>query len=140
MKTSLSLSVAALASTTLALPEPWGAGSKGKHWSKNKHDVVPFTSKYSIIATPDQVVNATQDGEFVFTGGPPLRNHHTILSNYMLTVYQGAIGYYDFGINSDHNLICYNIHLYGFRGEYESAADTASASPPPSSLSSTPPA
>lgn len=40
--------------------------------------------------------------------------------------HQGAKGYYDFGINSKKNVICYNIRLYGFRGEYESAADTAS--------------
>lgn len=43
-----------------------------------------------------------------------------------LTLSQGAIGYYDFGINSDYNVICWQIRLNGFRGKYESAADTAS--------------
>jgi len=31
-----------------------------------------FTSTYSVIATPDQVVNATEDGSIVYTGGLPV--------------------------------------------------------------------
>lgn len=38
---------------------------------------------------------------------------------------QGAIGYYDLGLNSYTNTICYNITLIGFRGNYQSPALTA---------------
>ena len=38
---------------------------------------------------------------------------------------------YDFGINSDKDIICYDIRLYGFRGKYESPADTASTKTEP---------
>ena len=65
-----------------------------------------FTSSYHILATPDQVVNGTTSP--VFTGGLP-----------------GAQATYDFGINSDLDLICYSIKLTGFRGEYQSPARTA---------------
>jgi len=65
-----------------------------------------FTSTYAVVATPDQVVNGTTNP--VFTGGLP-----------------GSIGYYNFGINSDLDLICWNIKLIGFSGEYQSAAKTA---------------
>ena len=108
MKTSHIATLAVLAASALALPEPQRHGKgKGKVCGKDKKE---FTSTYSVVATPDQVVNATADGEgFYYTGGLP-----------------GAIGYYDFGINSKKNLLCYEITLYGFRGEYESAADTAS--------------
>lgn len=50
--------------------------------------------------------------------------YHRFIAN-ILPSQQGAKGYYDFGINSDYNLICYHIKLTGFRGEYESAANTA---------------
>ncbi|KAK3063495.1 hypothetical protein LTS18_015063 [Coniosporium uncinatum] len=63
-----------------------------------------FTSDYRVVATPGQVVDTNN----VRTGGLP-----------------GAIGFYNYGINSDENVICYNITLYGFRGEYQSAANTA---------------
>ncbi|KAM0240915.1 hypothetical protein ACHAP5_007714 [Fusarium lateritium] len=63
-----------------------------------------FTSTYEITATPNQVV----DAENKFTGG--LKNSH---------------GLFKFGINSHEDIICYNITLYGFRGEYESLANTA---------------
>ena len=62
-----------------------------------------FTSTYHIVATPDQVVNGTTP-----TGG-----------------LSGVTGYYDFGINSDLDLICWYIKLVGFRGEYQSPAKTA---------------
>ncbi|KAF4995656.1 hypothetical protein FGRMN_4966 [Fusarium graminum] len=73
---------------------------------KPKASNVPFTftSTYEIVATPDQVV----DSENKFTGG--LKNSH---------------GLFKYGINSHENIICYNITLYGFRGEYESLANTA---------------
>jgi hypothetical protein len=62
-----------------------------------------FTSTYHIVATPDQVINGTTP-----TGGLP-----------------GCTGFYDFGINSDIDLICWSIKLVGFRGEYQSPARTA---------------
>ncbi|KAL8920100.1 MAG: hypothetical protein Q9208_006453 [Pyrenodesmia sp. 3 TL-2023] len=68
--------------------------------------VFQFTSTYHILATPDQVVNGTTNP--VPTGGLP-----------------GAQATYDFGINADLDLICYNIKLTGFRGEYRSPAKTA---------------
>jgi len=63
-----------------------------------------FTSTYVVIATPDQVV----DSENQFTGG-----------------LEGAKGIYKFGINSKDDTICYKITLFGFEGEYESPANTA---------------
>lgn len=77
-------------------PYPFGNGD-GKNGPFN------FTSTYNIVATPDQVVNGT-----TFTGGLP-----------------GTIGYFNYGINSDLDLICWNIKLVGFRGEYQSPARTA---------------
>lgn len=65
-----------------------------------------FTSTFHIEATPDQVVNGTTDPKP--TGGLP-----------------GTFATYDFGINSDIDLICYNIKLVGFRGEYQSMARTS---------------
>ncbi|KAH7014708.1 hypothetical protein B0J12DRAFT_714751 [Macrophomina phaseolina] len=62
-----------------------------------------FTSSYKVVATPDQVVNGTTP-----TGG-----------------LKDAIGYYNFGINSNDNTICYHITLHNFRGEYQSPARTA---------------
>jgi len=64
-----------------------------------------FTSTYHIVATPDQVVNGTQN---VRTGGLP-----------------GAMGIYDFGVNTETDTICYHITLTGFRGDYQSPAKTA---------------
>ncbi|KAL0943501.1 CHRD superfamily protein [Colletotrichum truncatum] len=63
-----------------------------------------FTSSYHIVATPDQVV----DNNNTATGG-----------------LAGAIGYYSYGINSWEDVICYNITLVNFQGEYQSPALTA---------------
>ncbi|KAF7549193.1 hypothetical protein G7Z17_g6538 [Cylindrodendrum hubeiense] len=63
-----------------------------------------FTSTFNIIATPDQVVGADN----LPTGG---------LAN--------AKGIFRFGLNSRENIICYNITLTGFRGNYQSLAKTA---------------
>lgn len=68
--------------------------------------VFNFTSTYSIVATPDQVVNGTTNP--VFTGG-----------------LAGCTGFYNYGINVDLDLICYSITLTGFRGEFQSPALTA---------------
>ncbi|KAI5853027.1 hypothetical protein DFP73DRAFT_470322, partial [Morchella snyderi] len=63
-----------------------------------------FTSTYSVIATSNQVVNAT---------------------NMAVMGEKNAVGYFNFGINSDENVICYNITLLGVTGEYQSPANTA---------------
>ncbi|KAL8850078.1 MAG: hypothetical protein Q9221_005004 [Calogaya cf. arnoldii] len=70
------------------------------------NSVIPFTSTFHVLATPDQVVNGSTNP--TFTGGLP-----------------GAQATYDFGLNVDLDLICYNIRLTGFRGEYQSPARTA---------------
>ena len=80
-------------------PPGTGAGKSGAC----RNGPFKFTSTYSIVATPDQVVNGTTP-----TGGLP-----------------GCTGFYDFGINADLDLICYSIKLVGFRGNYSSLARTA---------------
>ncbi|KAF2689842.1 hypothetical protein K458DRAFT_412701 [Lentithecium fluviatile CBS 122367] len=66
-------------------------------------DLFHFTSTHSIHALPENVVNDTTP-----TGG-----------------LAGASGIFNFGINSHANMICYNITLHNFQGEFESPADTA---------------
>ncbi|BBG03983.1 MULTISPECIES: CHRD domain-containing protein [Pseudonocardia] len=63
-----------------------------------------FTSMYTVMATPDTIIN--NDGESV--PGQP-----------------GATGEFNFRINSDDEIICYDITLRGVTGEYESPAKTA---------------
>lgn len=63
-----------------------------------------FTSAFTAMATPDQVLNA--DG--VATPGEP-----------------GATGTFTFRINSDENIVCYDITLEGVTGDYKSPAKTA---------------
>lgn len=63
-----------------------------------------FTSAFTVMATPDQVIN--NDG--VATPGE-----------------EGASGTFTFRINSDEDIICYDITLTGVTGEYESPAKTA---------------
>lgn len=131
MKFSLAVA-ASMAATTMASPiigDIFGSKHWGNKWGNNKdegkssspssshpssltltlHPVAKkspfeFTSTYEIVATPDQVVDANN----TFTGG-----------------LKGAKGLYKFGINSNENVICYNITLTGFKGDYESPADTA---------------
>ena len=62
-----------------------------------------FTSTHSIHAVPEEVVNGTEP-----TGG-----------------LAGASGTFAFGINSAANMICYNITLHNFQGEFDSPATTA---------------
>ncbi|KAL8677032.1 MAG: hypothetical protein Q9186_006495 [Xanthomendoza sp. 1 TL-2023] len=88
------------------LPPATGGNPPNCPATSNPNPVFNFTSTYHILATPDQVVNGTTDP--VFTGGLP-----------------GSQATYDFGINVDLDLICYNIKLTGFRGEYQSPAKTA---------------
>ena len=85
---------------------PPGTGGTPPNCPPVGNPVIPFTSTFHVLATPDQVVNGTTNP--VFTGG-----------------LEGAQATYDFGINVDLDLICYNIRLTGFRGEYQSPARTA---------------
>lgn len=62
-----------------------------------------FTSAFTVMATPDEVVD---EGEAA--PGEP-----------------GATGQFNFRINSDLNIICYDITLEGVTGDYESPARTA---------------
>lgn len=62
-----------------------------------------FSSTHFIQAVPEQVVNGTE-----LTGG-----------------LAGASGNFNFGINSAANMICYNITLHNFQGEFDSPATTA---------------
>lgn len=66
-----------------------------------------FSSTYSVLATPDQVVNGTGTATTP-TGGLP-----------------GARGVFVYGIMSSTNTICYNIAITGFQGTYQSLARTA---------------
>lgn len=62
-----------------------------------------FSSMHMVQATPDQVVDGTTP-----TGGVA-----------------GASGTFNFGINAAMNMICYNITLHNFQGDFESPATTA---------------
>ncbi|KKY26921.1 hypothetical protein UCRPC4_g01387 [Phaeomoniella chlamydospora] len=62
-----------------------------------------FTSVFKVVATPDQVVNGTT----------PVPGQ------------EGAVGYFNFGFNSEQDVVCYNITLYGVTGAYQSPAITA---------------
>jgi hypothetical protein len=63
-----------------------------------------FTSTYTLVATPDKVIGAQNNSAPGETG---------------------AIGYYNYGINSELDIICYNITLTGVTGPYDSPAITA---------------
>lgn len=63
-----------------------------------------FTSAFTVMATPDQVI----DNDGVATPGQ-----------------EGATGTFDFRINSELEIICYDITLSGVSGDYESPAKTA---------------
>ena len=62
-----------------------------------------FSSTHFVHAVPEEVVNGTEA-----TGG-----------------LAGASGTFNFGINSASNMICYNITLHNFQGEFDSPATTA---------------
>ncbi|KAI4606195.1 hypothetical protein J4E83_010216 [Alternaria metachromatica] len=62
-----------------------------------------FSSTHFVHAVPEEVVNGTEP-----TGG-----------------LAGASGTFNFGINSASNMICYNITLHNFQGEFDSPATTA---------------
>ncbi|KAF2182375.1 hypothetical protein K469DRAFT_711943 [Zopfia rhizophila CBS 207.26] len=113
MKTSTLSSIASLALGASAVPLDINNGrislqlnidlSQDAFAANQLADLFTFTSMHSVHATPDQVVNETTP-----TGG-----------------LAGASGIFNFGINSGANVICYNITLHNFQGEFESPADTA---------------
>jgi hypothetical protein len=63
-----------------------------------------FTSTYHVEAKPENVVDSNNNP----TGG-----------------LEGSSGIFKFGINSNDNVICYNITITGFRGDYQSPASSA---------------
>jgi hypothetical protein len=79
-----------------------GQGAAGADALDANH-LFAFTSMHMINAVPEEVVNGTEP-----TGG-----------------LAGASGTFNFGINSAANMICYNITLHNFQGEFESPATTA---------------
>ena len=103
-------SAALVAASPCTPPSKWGKSYGGKwdqEWDRDHDSEYKFTSKYSNVATPDQVYNATG-----FVGGQP-----------------GAIGYFDFGINGEKDLICYVC----------SPSQSICTSPPPAALTFMPP-
>lgn len=91
MKVTAALSALALLPLALAAPKsgkscPVTKPKPGPEKGDLKDFPFCFTSTYQIVATPDQVVNANNTA----TPGQP-----------------GAIGYYNYGIQSEMNLICW---------------------------------
>merc|ERR1739841_303284 len=100
------------------MPEKYGDDKKyddkkydDKKDDKKDHDMdgafpFEFTSTYTVYATPDTIISATD--------GP-------------VPGVEGASGTFKFGINSEHDYICYNIELFGYPEgfEYSSPANTA---------------
>ena len=104
MKASiLSGALALLVASTSAAPTDYYPPSGKCEGRDCQNGPFKFTSTYHVVATPDQVVNGTTP-----TGGLP-----------------GCTGFYDLGINSDMDLICWSIKLVNFRGDYQSPALTA---------------
>ncbi|CAI6282670.1 unnamed protein product [Periconia digitata] len=62
-----------------------------------------FSMMQNVVAVPEEVVNGTEP-----TGG-----------------IAGASGTFNFGLNAAMDMICYNITLVGFQGEFDSPATTA---------------
>jgi len=71
--------------------------------AKDKKQLFDFTSTFFVNAIPENVVNGTEP-----TGG-----------------IAGASGTFNFGINSKLNMICYDITLHNFEGDFSSPATTA---------------
>ena len=93
----LTIGGAAAAAATLIVAAPAAAETTVPEPSS-------FTSAFTVMATPDQVI--ANDGAAV--AGEP-----------------GATGTFDFRINSDTEVICYDITLRGVTGDYQSPAKTA---------------
>jgi len=84
---TIASAIVALSTLSAATPTPSWNDWKGKG-PKAAMSPFEFTSVYKVVATPDQVINGT-----VVTPGEP-----------------GAIGYFNFGINSYLDTICYVRH------------------------------
>jgi hypothetical protein len=93
----LTIGGAAAAAATLIVAAPAAAETTVPEPSS-------FTSAFTVMATPDQVI--ANDG--VAVAGEP-----------------GATGTFDFRIDSDTEVICYDITLTGVTGDYQSPAKTA---------------
>lgn len=104
MKTTKKARIAAVAGATgvVALLAVAGAAPAAAETVVDRPD--SFTSSYTVAATPDQVVGP--DG--ALAPGEP-----------------GAMGTFNFMINSDSEIICYDITLNGVTPPYESGAKTA---------------
>jgi hypothetical protein len=120
MKT-ISFTILGAALSSIAAAGPISA--RGANWAEWPEADSPFhfSSVYHVVATPDQVINGTTS-----TPGEP-----------------GAIGYFNYGINVELDVICYvstqyqdcgsstnafplqNITLEGVTGAYQSPAVTA---------------
>jgi hypothetical protein len=116
MKTSTISAIAGLALSASAVPIDISSGTVSLQLEINVNqdggvaanafggdDLFTFTSTHAVLAEPGQVVNETTP-----TGG-----------------LAGASGTFNFGINSAANMICYNITINNFDGEFESPANTA---------------
>lgn len=115
MKTSTISTIAAIALSASAAPLQINSGTitlelnivdQGGDIGANAlggGDLFTFSSTHAVIAEPGQVVNETTP-----TGG-----------------LAGASGTFNFGINAAANMICYNITINNFQGEFESPANTA---------------
>ncbi|KAJ6784800.1 hypothetical protein PWT90_08057 [Aphanocladium album] len=102
MKASICLGLLAVAQS--AVVPNGGADLVARHDGKLKTTPFSFTSTFHVVATPDKVVDSQNN----YTGG-----------------LQGGSGIFRFGINSNENVICYNITINGFRGDYQSPARSA---------------
>lgn len=111
MKTSTIVSLVALAIRAGAAPLDLSSGKLSLQLNIDlnqagfggNNDLFHFTSTHFIHAVPELVVNGTTP-----TGG-----------------LAGASGLFNFGINSHANMICYNITLHNFQGEFSSPASSA---------------
>ena len=87
MKNFITAALFVAFSSLVAGVPTWGDWKKKPegHWNGKHDSPFDFTSVIKVVATPDQVINGTTP-----TPGQP-----------------GAIGYYNFGLKSDENVICY---------------------------------
>lgn len=92
----------AAASTLVGAGSLWGAAPAAAETEVPRPG--SFTSAYTVMATPDTIVD---------TEGNPAEGQ------------PGATGTFDLMINSDEEIVCYDITLTGVTGEYESPAKTA---------------
>ncbi|CZT09688.1 hypothetical protein WAI453_004655 [Rhynchosporium graminicola] len=114
---SLALSTLLVSSSVFAVPINVDTGTAGVQLTLNINyggqqalgaaaegqQLFAFSSHQFIAANPENVVNGTEA-----TGG-----------------LAGATGEFNFGIHSALDMICYNITLHNFQGEFSSPANTA---------------